>query len=72
MPVEDYIRNGQYELRAELPGLDPERDVEITVAGEILTITAHRSSPEPPHTCPGGSAHQADLTGGPSSYQGES
>jgi HSP20 family molecular chaperone IbpA len=42
MPVEDYIRDGQYELRAELPGLDPERDIEITVAGEILTITAHR------------------------------
>jgi HSP20 family molecular chaperone IbpA len=42
MPVEDYIRNGQYELRAELPGADPERDIEITVAGEILTITAHR------------------------------
>jgi HSP20 family molecular chaperone IbpA len=42
VPVEDYIRNGQYELRAELPGLDPERDIEITVAGEILTITAHR------------------------------
>jgi HSP20 family molecular chaperone IbpA len=42
MPVEDYIRNGQYELRAELPGLDPERDIEITVAGEILTITADR------------------------------
>jgi HSP20 family molecular chaperone IbpA len=42
VPVEDYIRNGQYELRAELPGLDPERDIELTVAGEILTITAHR------------------------------
>jgi HSP20 family molecular chaperone IbpA len=42
VPVEDYIRNGQYELRAELPGLDPERDIEITVAGEILTITARR------------------------------
>jgi HSP20 family molecular chaperone IbpA len=41
VPV-DYIRNGQYELRAELPGLDPERDIEITVAGEILTITARR------------------------------
>jgi len=43
VPVEDYIRNGQYELRPELPGLDPERDIEITVAGEILTITAHRA-----------------------------
>ena len=42
MPVEDYIRNGQYELRAELPGANPERDIGITVAGEILTITAHR------------------------------
>jgi len=42
VPVEDYIRNGQYELRAELPGLDPERDIEMTVAGEILTITTHR------------------------------
>jgi len=42
VPVKDYIRNGQYELRAELPGLDPERDIDITVAREILTITAHR------------------------------
>jgi HSP20 family protein len=42
VPVEVYIRDGQYELRAELPGLDPERDIEITVAGEILTITARR------------------------------
>jgi HSP20 family protein len=42
LPVEDYIRDGQYELRAEVPGLDPGRDIEITIAGEILTITAHR------------------------------
>jgi len=29
-------------IRAELPGLDPERDIEITVEGRTLTIHAER------------------------------
>ena len=29
-------------IRAELPGLDPENDIEVTVDGRILTIRAER------------------------------
>jgi len=29
-------------IRAELPGLDPENDIEVTVDGSILTIRAER------------------------------
>jgi HSP20 family protein len=36
------VRDGLYELWAELPGLDPDRDVEVAVAGEILTIRVQR------------------------------
>lgn len=40
--VEDYTEKGQYVLRAELPGVDPDKDVEITVQDGILTVTAER------------------------------
>jgi HSP20 family molecular chaperone IbpA len=40
--VEDFVDQGQYVVRAELPGIDPEKDVDITVADGILTITAER------------------------------
>lgn len=40
--VEDYIQDGDYVLRAELPGLDPEKDVEVSVEGRTLTIHAER------------------------------
>jgi HSP20 family protein len=46
VPVEDYLRDGQYVLRAELPGVDPERDIEVTVTRDILTVRAER--PEDP------------------------
>lgn len=39
---EDYVQNGRYVLRAELPGIDPDRDVEITLSNGILTIHAER------------------------------
>jgi HSP20 family molecular chaperone IbpA len=42
MRVEDYVEDGTYVLRAELPGLDPEKDIEVTVSKGILTISAHR------------------------------
>jgi HSP20 family protein len=42
MPVEDYVKDGYYVLRAELPGVDPEKDVEVSVAGDTLTIKAER------------------------------
>src|SRR6202021_1338736 len=42
MPAETWISDGQYVLRVELPGVDPERDIEVTVAAGALTISAER------------------------------
>ena len=43
MRLEDEIQDGHYLLRAELPGIDPAKDVEITVRGGQLTIKAERT-----------------------------
>ena len=40
--VEEVTRDNRYVIRAELPGLDPERDIEVTVEGSTLTIHAER------------------------------
>ena len=40
--LEETIRDNRYMIRAELPGLDPENDIEVTVDGRILTIRAER------------------------------
>ncbi|MGO9077514.1 MAG: Hsp20/alpha crystallin family protein [Streptosporangiaceae bacterium] len=40
--MEDYVKDGRYTVRAELPGVDPEKHVEVTVSRGILTITADR------------------------------
>jgi HSP20 family molecular chaperone IbpA len=40
--VEDFVEDGKYVVRAELPGVDPEKDLEVTVSGGILTIKAER------------------------------
>ena len=40
--VEEMARDNRYVIRAELPGLDPERDIEVTVEGRSLTIHAER------------------------------
>jgi HSP20 family molecular chaperone IbpA len=42
MRVEDYVEGSQYVVRAELPGIDPEKDVEITVDDGVLSIKAER------------------------------
>ncbi len=47
--VEDYIKDGRYVLRAELPGVNPEKDVEVTVAKGILTIKADRHDADGRH-----------------------
>jgi HSP20 family protein len=44
--IEDYRDNGTYVVRAELPGLDPEKDITITVEGSELSITAERTVDE--------------------------
>ena len=41
--VEDYLEDDHYIVRAELAGIDPEKDVEITVGSGYLTIRAERS-----------------------------
>lgn len=40
--VEDYTEDGKYVIRAELPDVDPEKDVEVTVNAGVLTIHAER------------------------------
>ncbi|MFF4582680.1 Hsp20/alpha crystallin family protein [Streptomyces sp. NPDC001389] len=47
IPIEVTNSNGTYTLRAEMPGLDPEKDIEITVDGDTLTVSAeHTESTE--------------------------
>jgi predicted unusual protein kinase regulating ubiquinone biosynthesis (AarF/ABC1/UbiB family)/HSP20 family molecular chaperone IbpA len=40
--LEESVRDDRYVIRAELPGLDPENDIDVTVDGRILTIRAER------------------------------
>ena len=40
--VEDYAEDDRYVVRAELPGLDPEKDIEVTVDAGVLTIYGER------------------------------
>ena len=40
--VDEYQENGTLVVRAELPGIDPDKDVEITVSDGILRIEAER------------------------------
>ncbi len=40
--LEEAVRDDRYVIRAELPGLDPENDIQVTVDGRILTIRAER------------------------------
>lgn len=42
MPMESYTEDGKFVVRADLPGVDPEKDVEVTVDGDILTIHGER------------------------------
>ena len=41
--LEDEMQDGHYILRAELPGIDPDKDIDITVSNGQLTIKAERS-----------------------------
>ncbi len=40
--LEDGMADGRYEVRAELPGLDPAKDVDVTTRDGVLTIRAQR------------------------------
>ena len=43
MRLEDEVKDGRYEVRAEIPGVDPAKDIDITVRDGQLTIKAERS-----------------------------
>src|ERR1700751_2643348 len=40
-PLESFVDNGRFVMRADLPGVDP-KDVEITATGDQLTIRGKR------------------------------
>ncbi|MER7468614.1 Hsp20/alpha crystallin family protein [Streptomyces sp. NPDC097981] len=43
IPIEVTNQGGQYVLRAELPGMNPEEDISITVDGDTLTVSAEHT-----------------------------
>jgi HSP20 family protein len=42
MHLEEFTEDGTLVIRAEMPGIDPEKDVEISVTGDTLHISAER------------------------------
>jgi HSP20 family protein len=44
--VEDFLAETEYLVRAELPGLDPEKDIHVSVHNGLLTIHAERRDEE--------------------------
>jgi HSP20 family protein len=44
--VEETVADGKVVIKAELPGIDPDKDVEITVGNGILAISATRTAEE--------------------------
>ena len=40
MRMEDYVRDGHYIVRAEMPGVDPDSEVDLSVNEGVLTIRA--------------------------------
>ncbi len=40
--VEDYVEGDMFVLRAELPGIDPDKDVELHIEHDMLTISGER------------------------------
>jgi HSP20 family molecular chaperone IbpA len=40
--IEDRMEPDRYVVRAELPGIDPEKDVDVSVEGGVLRVSAER------------------------------
>jgi HSP20 family protein len=40
--VEEFLEGDTLVVRGEMPGIDPEKDVELTISEGVLTIRAHR------------------------------
>ena len=49
--VEDYVQDNRYVVRAELPGVDPEKDIEVTVeAGTLMSQSRRERATTRRHT----------------------
>ena len=44
--VEDFVEDDTYVVRAELPGIDPDKDVQLEVKDDALTIRGERQEEE--------------------------
>ena len=44
--VEDMVRDNEYKIRAELPGLNPEHDIQVSIDQNVLSIHAERRTEE--------------------------
>lgn len=40
--IEEYTKNGEFTIRAEIPGIDPEKEIEISVEDGVLTVEGQR------------------------------
>ncbi len=40
--IEDFVEDGRYVLRVDLPGVDPETDVHVRITGDLLTVSGRR------------------------------
>ena len=40
--LEDYVEENTYVLRAEMPGIDPDKDLELKLLDDVLTIRGER------------------------------
>ncbi len=40
--IEDFFDEGDYVIRAEMAGIDPDKDIEVSVDDDMLTITGER------------------------------
>ena len=44
--IEEKAAEGKLEIRAEMPGIDPDKDVDVSINDGVLTITAERRQEE--------------------------
>jgi HSP20 family protein len=46
IPLEEFREDGTLVMRADLPGIDPDKDVEVTISDGMLRIEAERHADE--------------------------
>jgi len=44
--IEQKVEDGKLEIRAEMPGIDPDKDVDVSIVDGLLTIKAERHEEE--------------------------